>query len=59
MPKILNDNQRSKTTTNTPKIQKNDDLARGGYGYIKRRLGLLSHEIDKLKEDPNPKKDSH
>ena len=51
MSKTLNDNQRSKTTKNAPKIQKNKDLARGGYGYIKRRLGLLSHEIDKIKKD--------
>ena len=58
MSKIQNDNQKSKTTENTPKIQKNKDLARDGSGYIKRRLGLLSNEIDKLKNS-NLKKDSH
>ena len=26
------------------------DCCQGGYGYMKRRLGLLSTEADKLKE---------
>ena len=36
------------------------DCCQGGYGYMKRRLGLLSHEADKLKENrlkPDTKKE--
>ena len=27
------------------------DCCQGGYGYMKRRLGLLSYEIDKIIEE--------
>ncbi len=35
------------------KIEKGEskDCCQGGYGYMKRRLGLLSYEIDKIIEE--------
>lgn len=33
------------------------DCCQGGYGYMKRRLGLLSNEADKIK-DRKSKRDS-
>jgi len=37
----------SKETTTA----ENKDCCQGGYGYMKRRLGLLSYEIDKMVEE--------
>ena len=39
-----------------PKVR--DECSQGGYGYMKRRRGLLSFEVDKIKDKvskPDPK----
>ena len=42
--KIYEEHKRKKATRS--KISKNNSLNREGYGYIKRRVGLLSNELD-------------
>ncbi len=41
------DSEKESTKTASTQIS---DCCQGGYGYMKRRLGLLSNEADKLKE---------
>ena len=40
------DKESKETTTAETK-----ECCQGGYGYMKRRLGLLSYEIDKMVEE--------
>ena len=42
--KIYEKHKRKEATYS--KIPKNNSMNREGYGYIKRRIGLLSNEID-------------
>ena len=44
---ILN---RFKKKSSSPKAIKSSELSVAGYGYMKRRLGLLSHEANELLE---------
>ncbi len=46
----MNDKSNSEKESAQTASAKITDCCQGGYGYMKRRLGLLSNEADKLKE---------
>ena len=47
----MNDKSNSEKESIQTASVETTDCCQGGYGYMKRRLGLLSFEVDKIKEE--------